>query len=866
MPGSCAQAYLLCKSFVLSIIAHIRYFDQHFLRIFSDLSNFSSSVSMFLLLLRRKRLLSGKNHPSGGMDMAGSKQAVKRGLTIALILAFLGLAAFAMVYFDVASWQRLNPERLTNLAQSGAIYDRDGQYVTTLVGTENRTVILLSTLPDHVKNAFLAAEDLRFYKHPGFDLTRIFGAVISNLKTGGYGQGASTITQQLVKLSHLSSQKTIARKLEEVWLALQMERQFTKDEILEMYLNFIYFGQGAYGVQAAAEVTFGVDAKDLSPAQAASLAAAIKAPGAFALQANPKANAERRSYILSVMREEGMLTQEEYDQACAEEIAALENASAATAYGWFVDAVLDEAELQLDVSAETLLAGGYRIDTTLDPAMQTILEDQYTRDVFPKNASDGTPVQSAAACVDTQSGAVRAIVGGREYTTRRGLNRATMLRRQPGSALKPLAVYAPAMEYAGWTCASVLLDEPTNFSGYKPKNAGNAYYGFVTVRQALKNSLNIPAVKTLQAIGVENGRKYLAAVGIPLDDRDSNLSLALGSMTYGASPVQMAAAYSPFANGGIFYAPYFIERITDRDGRIVYQHEDAGRRVLSPQNAYLMTSLLKTVTASGTGSRLSGAGTPVAGKTGTVNMTGGGNRDVWMAAYTPELSTAVWMGFDEPDSKHRLPNSVSGGTNPATLARNFLKAYYTGRAKPDFSRPEGIVSVEIDKKAIEWKGEAMLATSLTPKAYRFSELFAAGNQPTRKSDVWAAPPSAKSFYVTHSDSGQPVLVIEPGSTAIYRVQRDAVGESFVLTELRGAPGETLYFTDQKARPGVTYTYRVIPVHAELLDNGILLEGMQSVQVARVKEQESTLGGWLNSLFSLRKEKDSEDAPASLFSR
>ena len=798
--------------------------------------------------------------------MAGSKQAVKRGVAIALILAFLGLTAFAMVYFDVASWQRLDPERLTNLAQSGAIYDRNGQYVTTLVGTENRTVIPLSTLPDHVKNAFLAAEDLRFYKHPGFDLTRIFGAVISNLKTGGYGQGASTITQQLVKLSHLSSQKTIARKLEEVWLALQMERQFTKDEILEMYLNFIYFGQGAYGVQAAAEVTFGVDAKDLSPAQAASLAAAIKAPGAYSLQANPTANAERRSYILSVMQDEGMLTPEEYGLACTEEVVALESASAATAYGWFVDAVLDEAELQLDVSAETLLAGGYRIDTTLDPAMQTILEDQYTRDVFPKNASDGTPVQSAAACVDTQSGAVRAIVGGREYTTRRGLNRATRLRRQPGSALKPLAVYAPAMEYAGWTCASVILDEPTDFGGYKPKNAGNAYYGFVTVRQALKNSLNIPAVKTLQAIGVENGRKYLAAVGIPLDDRDSNLSLALGSMTYGASPVQMAAAYSPFANGGVFYAPYFIERITDRDGRIVYQHEDAGRRVLSPQSAYLMTSLLKTVTASGTGSRLSGAGTPVAGKTGTVNMTGGGNRDVWMAAYTPELSTVVWMGYDEPDSKHRLPNSVSGGTNPATLARNFLKAYYTGRAKPDFSRPEGIVSVEIDKKAIEWKGEAMLATSLTPKAYRFSELFAAGNQPTRKSDVWAAPPSAKSFYVTHSDSGQPVLVIEPGSTAIYRVQRDAVGESFVLTELRGAPGETLYFTDQKARPGVTYTYRVIPVHAELLDNGILLEGMQSVQVARVKEQESTLGGWLNSLFGLRREPDSEDAPASLFSR
>ena len=643
--------------------------------------------------------------------MAGSKQAVKRGIVIALILVFLGLTAFALMQFNVASWQRLDPERLTNMAQSGAIHDREGQYVTTLVGTENRTVISLSTLPDHVKNAFLAAEDLRFYKHPGFDLTRILGALVSNLKTGGYGQGASTITQQLVKLSHLSSQKTIARKLEEIWLALQMERQFTKDEILEMYLNFIYFGQGAYGVQAAAEVTFGVDAKELSPAQAAALAAAIKAPGAFSLQANPKANAERRSYILGIMQEEGMLTREEYDLACAEEVAALENASAATAYGWFVDAVLDEAELQLDVSAETLLAGGYRIDTTLDPAMQTILEEQYTRDVFPKNAADGTPVQSAAACVDTGSGAVRAIVGGREYTTRRGLNRATMLRRQPGSALKPLAVYAPAMEYAGWTCASVLLDEPTNFGGYKPKNAGNAYYGFVTVRQALKNSLNIPAVKALQAIGVENGRKYLAAVGIPLDDRDSNLSLALGSMTYGASPVQMAAAYSPFANGGTYYAPYFIERITDRDGRIVYQHEDAGRRVLSPQNAYLMTSLLKTVTASGTGSRLSGAGTPVAGKTGTVNMTGGGNRDVWMAAYT--RSCPPWCGWAMTNrtavtacptasaaapTRPPWPETFSRHTMPAVPSRTFpgrrasypwksTKRPLNGRARPCWPPP-----------------------------------------------------------------------------------------------------------------------------------------------------------------------------------
>ena len=781
-----------------------------------------------------------------------SRRAAAWIIPAVLIALVVGAGVFAWDYFDAASWQTLDPARLQQLAQTGAIYDRHGEYVTTLVGSENRTVIRLDTLPQHVVDAFLAAEDLRFYKHPGFDITRILGAVVSNVRSGGFAQGASTITQQLVKLSHLSSQKTIARKLEEIWLALQMEKQFTKNEILETYLNYIYFGQGAYGIQAAAEVTFGVNAAELSSAQAAALAAAIKAPSAFGIHADPAANAERRRYILTVMRDEGMLTQAEYDAAVAEELAPIEQEAVQTAYGWFVDAVLDEAELQLDVTAEMLLAGGYRIDTTLDPAMQAALDRQFTLDIFPSDASDGTPVQSAAACVENATGAVRAIVGGRSYTTRRGLNRATHLRRQPGSALKPLAVYAPAIEYAGWTPASVILDEPTDFGGYRPRNAGNAYYGNVTMRAALKSSLNIPAVKVLQSIGVEKGRRYLQAVGIPLDDRDRNLSLALGSMTYGASPVQMAAAYAPFANGGVYHAPYFIETITDRDGNVVYRHQDSGSRVLSPQSAYLLTHMMQTVVSSGTGTRLNGVGVPVAGKTGTVNMTGG-NRDAWMSAYTADLSVAVWMGYDKPDDRHVLRSNVSGGTNPATLAAGFLKSWYADKNRPKFVQPEGIVSVEIDKKAVEWRGEAMLATKLTPSAYRITEVFAAGTQPTKRSDVWNAPAQARSFTVTHNDDGLPVLDIGASDDAVYRVQRDAVGESFILTELYGNAGETLYFTDTKAQPGVVYTYRVIPVHAELLQNGILLEGMQSVQVAKVKTQSlgGALSGWWNSLFGRR---------------
>ncbi len=779
------------------------------------------------------------------------------------LLMLFSAAAWGYDYFGVADWQPLDPAKLTGLAQTGAIYDKNGDYLTTLVGRENRTVIDTSTLPAHVRNAFLAAEDLRFYLHPGFDVIRILGAAVSNVRSGGFDQGASTITQQLVKLSHLSSHKTIARKLEEVWLALQMERLYTKDQILDMYLNYIYFGQGAYGIQAAAQVTFGADAAALSPAQAAALAAAIKAPSAYSIQDAPENNKERREYILSVMLAEGMLTREEYDAALSELLTPLTSSALQTEYGWFVDAVLDEAELQLDVSAEMLLAGGYRIDTTLDPAMQTTLDKQFAgASVFPSNAKDGTPVQAAAAVVDNATGAVRAIVGGRTYETRRGLNRATHLRRQPGSALKPLAVFAPAIEYAGWTAASVIKDEPTAFGSYKPKNAGNAYYGNVTLRAAMKNSLNIPAVKIMSSIGVGTARRYLTSVGIELDDRDWNLSLALGSMTYGASPVQMAAAYAPFANGGIFRAPYFIEKITTRDGLVVYQHHDSGNRVLSQQNAYLLTDLMRTVISTGTGTRLNSAGVQVAGKTGTVNMTGGGNRDAWMSAYTADLSLAVWMGFDQPDDNHRLPNSVSGGTNPASLARNFLKAWYDGKKKPTFSKPSGLVSVTLDKKAIEWRGEPMLATSLTPDSYKIKEIFIEGTQPTKKSDVWQPPASARAFTVTHNGEGQPQLVITASDTAIYRVQRDAVGESFILTEMWADAGQTLTYVDERARDGVTYTYRVIPVHAELLENGILLEGKQSVQVARV-ERPSRFENWLQGIFH-RDEDNAEDRPASLF--
>lgn len=763
----------------------------------------------------------------------GKRHPVRTVLAVLLSLGVIGLVT-AYFAFDVPHWQTLDISRITAAPQTGRMYDNAGELITKIQGAENRVVIPLERIPVLTRQVFLAAEDLRFYSHHGIDFVRLFGALAANLREGGYAQGASTITMQLVRQSHLSTQKTIARKLEEMWLAVNLERQMSKDEILAMYLNYIYFGNGAYGIQAAAQTYFGVDAEDLSLAQAASLAASIKAPSYYAPHISEENNRSRRLYILDTMLQEGMIDQAMHDEAAAEAIAVVERPAETLQYGWFVDAVLDEAETLLGMSSDQVLTGGLVIETTMSRAHQDQLDKEFVKNVFPADASDGTPVQGAAACVNTQTGEVLAIVGGRSYDVRRGFNRATNLRRQPGSALKPLVAYAPAIDQYGYMTASVLKDEPTNFGGYKPRNASYTYYGNVSIRSALQSSLNVATVALLDEIGVEAGRAYLEKVGIPLDDRDSNLALALGAMTYGVSPVQLAAAYAPFGNGGVFNSPHFITKVTDASGRVLYQHRSEGERVLSEQSAFLMTSLLQSVTSSGTGAKLSAAGTPVAGKTGTVNMTGGGNRDIWMAAYNTEITCAFWMGFDEPDSSHKLQGWISGGDNTAAMARDYFKALYQNRDKPQFTRPEGIIALEIDKQAIKWRGEPMLAVDLTPKAYRYTEYFSASNYPTKKSDIWTPPRSPNNFTVGHNESGYPLLMIQPADTAIYRVQRDTYGESFVLTELYGTAGETLYYADTSAKPGVVYTYRVIPVHAELLNNGILLEGVQAVQVAQAK--------------------------------
>ncbi len=670
----------------------------------------------------------------------------------------------------------------------------------------------------------MSAEDTRFYEHFGVDIIRIFGAAWQDIKAGGYVQGASTISQQLIKLSHLTKEKTLSRKLEEAVLAYQMEKQYSKNEIMEMYLNYVYFGGGYYGIEAASLGYFGVHAKDLSVAQGAMLAGALKSTVRYAPHLNYEASTDRRNLVLQLMYEQGYLSEEERDNARAEVAKIIRDSTVAEKRGHYIDQALSDAAKLLDVDFDTLLTGGYRIYTALDTQLQANCESIFSDpEMFPTPDCEGALVLQQA-----NTGFVVALVGGRESGSSMAFNRAVAIRRQPGSVIKPVIVYASALEEHGFTAASMLLDEPTDFNGYSPSNFGDKYYGWVTLREAVKRSLNVPAVKVLYDIGVNSGKELAQACGIRFVEEDTSLTLALGGFTYGVSPWQIAGAYSCFASGGVFSTPTLIKKITDAKGNVLYEYVPEQKRIISEQNNYILTSMLESAISEGTGHRLGELDIPLAGKTGTVGEENG-NRDAWMAAYNPEYTAVVWMGYDSSDDGKSLPSNATGGTYPALILRSLFSGLYENSTAPDFERPAGIIECKLDLHGLKEEHEALLSSALTPQKSITTELFVEGTQPTRQSNYWVVPYPAADFKVTLNAEGYPEINFKPRQSFVeYRLYRDSYGTSVLINKWKGK--ESVSYVDRTAPAGSGCLYYVIPVHPELTVNSKQVTGPPTSKV------------------------------------
>lgn len=751
---------------------------------------------------------------------------VLRWVLLLMVLAVLGFVLFmAAQLWDLDAWQDFDPANILGAQQSLILYDGENGEILRLHDKEDRVSIPLSDVPDLVQKAFISAEDARFYEHPGVDVIRIVGAAWADIKAGGYVQGASTISQQLIKLSHLTADKTISRKLEEAVLACQMETRYSKDEILEMYLNYVYFGGGYYGIEAAALGYFGVHAKDLSVAQGAMLAGILKSPSNYAPHLDFEASLARRDTVLSLMAEYGYLDDQGLADAKGETMVILHDGTASEeGRNYYVDAALQDAMEILQIDSETLLSGGYRIYTAMDSAIQNQCEAIFQQDdLFPGDAQGAIVVQEAG------TGLIRAMVGGRgAYDTAMAFNRATDIRRQPGSVIKPVIAYAPALEGYGYTAATMLLDEPTTFAEYSPRNFGNKYYGWVTLREAVTRSLNVPAVKVLSDIGVSAGKAFAQSCGIPFDPQDTSLTLALGGFTYGVSPLQIAGAYAAFASQGIYNTPTCIQRITDSTGKELYVYEPENRRVMSEQNAYILTSMLQSAIQEGTGHRLKDLDIPLAGKTGTVGE-GEGNRDAWMACYSADYAAAVWIGYDTSQDG-ALPQDATGGKYPALILEQLFQGLYQDRAPKEFSMPSGVNAYKLDKRTLEMFHEPVLATALTPSSAIQTEVFVEGTQPTAQSSYWVVPSPPGEFRVYLGGDGKPQIAFTGReSFAQYQLYRQKGTESPQLIKTWDGKGAVTY-GDDSALPGCTYTYYILPVHQEMNVGGEQVKGPATKKV------------------------------------
>ncbi|MDO4739667.1 MAG: PBP1A family penicillin-binding protein [Eubacteriales bacterium] len=754
----------------------------------------------------------------------------KMPLRLLLFGALAALAA-ALVALDLPSWKRLDLQKITSAAASTLLYDANGEEMPGLYPGAQRVYARLEEMPPYLPDAFVAAEDARFFEHSGVDVRRIFGAALNNLRTMSLSQGASTITQQLVRLTHLSAEKTFGRKAQEALLALQLERRMSKEEILEYYINIAYFGSGAYGAASAAQVYFSKDVAELTLAEAALLAGLVKAPSSYEPDEHPEKALARRSYVLSCMLENGYITQTEHDDAQSEPLQLRMSAPQGAPHGWYVDAVLEEACAVLDIGAEAFLSGGYRVYTALDPTLSGSAAALFSdRSRFPPSAEDSTPAQAALAAVEPASGEVLALIGGREYTTRRGLNRAASILRQPGSAFKPVSVYAAAIDKEGYVPSSLITDEQRDFGGgYSPSNAGGKFYGAVTLRTALSKSLNAASVDLITRTGVSSAREYAQRLGLPLSKADNGPSLALGALTDGVSPLQLCSAYAAIANGGSLIPAHCIRRIEDGSGEVLYSFSAEPTQAMRPESASLLTSMLESAVTDGSAKALQAAGFPVAAKTGTVAMEDEGNRDAWIAAYTPNLSLCIWMGFDEPDAKHCLPEGSGGSSYPARLATALLTE---AKGKADagaFPLAPGLEQVSIDRRALEEFGLVMRSGEYTPPSLQMQELFFTGSAPTQVSNIWQAPSMVWDLTVAQQD-GLPVIEFTAEAEAGYRVLRETDGEQTCVAEVVSSAAGPVRVVDGSAQPDKTHFYSVVPFHALLAKEQIELCGAECLPV------------------------------------
>jgi penicillin-binding protein 1A len=620
--------------------------------------------------------------------------ATSLGLLAAGLAAFWILTILPRSLPSVSALENFQPSVGTR------IYDDNDELLTEL-HVERRIFTPLAQIPRALRDAILATEDQRFYGHFGIDVMGVARAVYQNFRHGRIVEGGSTITQQLTKVLFLTPDKSLDRKLKEAVLALELERRYPKDRILEMYLNQIYFGHGAFGVEAAARTYFGKSVRELSLAESAVLAGLPKAPATYSPFDKPDAARRRRNTVLARMADVGLLAPDDLKRTAALPLQVVPPERRRTTGQYYLDYVQQYLEQQY--GADMVFKGGLQVFTTLSPTMQLKAEQalrEGLRAIESRRikavekgllaaAPGGERPEGALIAVEPQTGYIKAMVGGYDFF-KSEFNRAVQARRQPGSAFKPF-VYLAALE-AGLTPATVVEDAPLEYPNgrngkpWRPENYDRTYRGVVTYQQALEESINVAAVRVLERVGARPTIELARRLGIE-SQLHGELSLALG--TSDLTLLELTSAYGALANGGLWMRPTAIRHVLDAQGKLLEEHVPDGRAALSTELAYVATHMLRGTVERGTGVAARALGRPVAAKTGTTND----YSNAWFIGFTPRLATGVWVGFDRPRS---LGRDETGSRVAVPIWTAFMQEALAGTPVEDFPVPERVVLLPVD--------------------------------------------------------------------------------------------------------------------------------------------------------------------------
>ncbi len=691
-------------------------------------------------------------------------------LTVIILSCAIIFLALFLTYTLITKDAVLDAAKLVGAGQNVIIYDDDGNEVTNASLDIKSKSVKLEDLNPLTVNAFIASEDRAFYKHNGLNYKRMLKALYKNIVAGSFKEGASTISQQLIKNTHLSNDKTIKRKLNEIKLTLKLEKQYSKDEILEMYLNTIYFGHSCYGLQSAAQFYFNKKAENLNLEESATIVGLLTSPNNYSPFKNPEKSLLRRNTVLKSMKDCGFIDEALYNETINKPVVTQRTAKG-NKFGDYLSAVFDEME-EIDFNFYAL-TNGCIVKTYLDSSAQMFIENL------------DYPCDNSVIITDNATGGVKAY-----KSTISGA------KRQIGSTAKPLFVYAPAIEEKLVSPFTRILDEKINFNGYSPENFDKKYHGYTTVADCVKYSYNIPAVKTLNALTVDKAEKYLNAMNLKLDDEEKNLSLSLGGMKYGLSLKELAYRYSVFPNGGNYRPAKFIKEIVNREGETVYKNETEPNHVFSSGTCSLINEMLIETSKSGTAKKLKGFNFDVASKTGTCGNEDG-NTDAYAVSYTSENCFAVWLG-----NKDNKRSNITGGNDCCTIMKNTLLNYYADRTPQNLETHEGTVTVEIDRDEYNENNRVVLCDEQCPALNKLRVKVLKGNAPKEVSDKFSSP------FIT-----APSVTVKNGTINIELCH--AKYYSYIIKRTKNGKTDVIY--DGKWQQCISdspiegyYTYTIIP--------------------------------------------------------